>query len=98
MSAGLASRRKGAEMRDIVERLRMYDSLAKAIRREWGPVYVMNEAAEEIERLRSALQDIANSDERNAEVQRSSHCKLQQIGRLLPNSAPPRSNPLETAV
>jgi hypothetical protein len=43
-------------MRDIVERPRAYDSLRdttssdKAIRREWGPIYV--ESAEEIERVR----------------------------------------------
>jgi hypothetical protein len=34
----------------------------------------MKKAAEEIERLRAALQEIANSDETIAEVQRSSHC------------------------
>jgi hypothetical protein len=61
-------------MRDTVERLRPYDSFRdttssdKAIRREWGPIHA--EAPEEIERLRAALQEIADSDER----QRSLHC------------------------
>jgi hypothetical protein len=62
------------EMRNTVEQLRADDSRRytvssdKAIRREWRP------AAEEIERLRAALQEIATNDERIAEVQRTSHC------------------------
>jgi hypothetical protein len=80
-------------MRNTVEQLRADDSRRdtvssdKAIRREWRP------AAEEIERLCGALQEIANSDERIAEVRRTRTASAQQIGRLLPNSDPPRSNP-----
>jgi hypothetical protein len=66
-------------MRDSVEQLRadsLQDAMSsdKAIHLKWEPIYVMKKAAEEIERLRAALQEIANSDERIAEVQRSSHC------------------------
>src|SRR5262249_17878152 len=80
-------------MRNTVEQLRADDSRRdtvssdKPIRREWRP------GNEEIERLRADLQEIANSDERIAEVQCTSHCISSTDRQTVTQLRPPRSNP-----